>query len=102
MTKAAALIVAIGLGLVPAAWAQTPVPGSGATQVPPATGSMTSQEQVARQLQDAGLRNIRDVQMQSDGTWRAQVTSAEGVDVQAAVDALGNISLHSGVASPRQ
>ncbi|MEO3475841.1 hypothetical protein AAFN86_28580 [Roseomonas sp. CAU 1739] len=94
---AAAFALTLGVGLAPTAWAQTSVPGPGATQGQPQAGSM-AENQVRSHLEANGLRNIRDLTMLSDGTWRAQVTSGSGGNVLATVDAQGNIMLNTGVA----
>lgn len=92
MTKAASVFfaVALGVGLASPAWTQTNAPGSG-----------MSESQALAYLEAAGLENIRDLTMQNDGTWRAQVTAAQGNNVQAVVDAQGNIALNTGVAAAR-
>jgi len=91
MTRTIAAIgILLGLAGAPAAFAQT-------------SATAMSQPQALSRLEAAGLRNIRNLTQQSDGTWRAQVTSAQGEDVQARIDANGNIVLNTGVAiQPRQ
>ncbi|MBW6397854.1 hypothetical protein KPL78_08365 [Roseomonas sp. HJA6] len=81
----AAFAVAFGIGLGPVAWAQSTT-----------TGSMT-EAQVLSRLEAAGLRNIRDLTQQSDGTWRAQVTPGSGGNVLARIDTQGNIVLNTGL-----
>lgn len=85
---AAAIAVALGVGGASTAWAQSSTP---------ATGSMT-QQQALGLLEAAGLRNIRSLTQLNDGTWRAQVTSGQGQDVLARVDAEGKVTLNTGVA----
>ena len=99
MKRATAVAFALSLGVViaPTAWTQTSVPGPGATQGQPPAGGM-AENQARSHLEAAGLRNIRSLTMLNDGTWRAQVTSGSGGNVQAIVDARGNIILNTGVA----
>ena len=88
----AAIAILLGLAAAPASFAQAPAATSGMTQ-----------PQALSRLESAGLRNIRNLAQQSDGTWRAQVTSAQGEDVQAMIDTSGNITLNTGVANqPRR
>ncbi|MBR0653218.1 hypothetical protein GXW78_26425 [Roseomonas terrae] len=91
-----AAVIGIGAAVAPQGWAQTPVPNQNTTagQLP---GGGIPEAAAQSRLQAAGLRNIRDLTRQSDGSWRAQVTSAQGVDGQATVDANGNVSLGDGV-----
>jgi hypothetical protein len=92
-----AAVMGLGMAIAPFGWAQTPLPNQNTT----GTGQLPAggvPEAVAQsRLQAQGLRNIRSLVRQSDGSWRAQVTSAQGTDVQAMVDANGNVSLNDGV-----
>lgn len=66
------------------------------------TGTPMAEDQARRMLEAAGLQNIRNLSQSSDGTWRAQVTSAQGNNVQARIDAEGNITLNTGIPVRRQ
>jgi hypothetical protein len=76
-------------------------PAASTTQAQPQGASM-AETQVRSRLEAAGLQNIRDLTMLNDGTWRAQVTSAQGSNVQAMVDAQGNVTLNTGLPAARQ
>jgi hypothetical protein len=73
--------------------------GVAGTVAPPpqAQAANLAEEQARRMLEAAGLQNIRDLTQMSDGSWRAQVTSGGGGNVQARIDTQGNITLNTGL-----
>ncbi|MBR0653286.1 hypothetical protein GXW78_26775 [Roseomonas terrae] len=93
-----AVMLASATAIAPQVGAQTPVPNQNTTQPGPLPRGDISEAVAQSRLQAAGLRNIRDLTRRSDGTWRAQVTSSQGVDGEAIIDAGGNVQLSDGVA----
>lgn len=92
----ATAMIGFGAAILPDGWAQTPLPNQNTTGSRLPAGGIP--EAIAQsRLQAQGLRNIRSLVQLSDGSWRAQVTSAQGSDVEAFVDANGNVSLNDGV-----
>ncbi|GGJ23057.1 PepSY domain-containing protein [Neoroseomonas lacus] len=65
--------------------------------MPQASTTPLAEDQVRSMMEAAGLRNIRDLTQMSDGSWRAQVTSGSGGNVQARIDTQGTITLNTGL-----
>lgn len=91
------ILLAMAIGLAPAAWAQTTtgdrVPGPTTAQAPREGANSFTQEQARRRMEESGLREVRDLVLGDDGVWRGSATTAQGQRMRVNMDYQGNVTV---------